>query len=342
MQTLCDLSPVIADVTQKDHSGEPYVAPDMLLAICQYIEAHNLSEREVCELLARPNWEGFPCLDATTTSTVLSAYYDSDRAGPDAGAGTDWPPAAEALPSIHIGARIAARVTLVRVERALEALPRLAFSGPGNRMHLRRLRDCLELKATAEDILLQRPTGARRRTREFAAAWLLDELNLKKHAGWDGAVPSVDEVRTTQDMREAYGTCHVVGTWLDDAGCADHIGGPDTYDREIARQQQIFCLPSDTSGSLPLHPVFTTEHDFVWCLPPAPFWWEQAMRQVRWTLYHAATEAANQGGSLRLRPPPKTKPDPFLLRRAVVIANADPHGGQALRRIQRLFLGWGD
>ena len=66
------------------------------------------------------------------------------------------------------------------------------------------------------------------------------------------------------------------------------------------------------------------------------------MRQVRWTLYHAATEAANQGGSLRLRPPPKTKPDPFLLRHAVVIANADPHGGQALRRIQRLFLGWSD
>ena len=106
--------------------------------------------------------------------------------------------------------------------------------------------------------------------------------------------------------------------------------------------QHIFHLPSHTSGSLPLHPVFSTEHDFVWCLPPAPFWWEQAMRQVRWTLYHAATEAANQGGSLRLRPPPKTKPDPFLLRHAVVIANADPHGVQALRRIQRLFLGWSD
>ena len=65
----------------------------------------------------------------------------------------------------------------------------------------------------------------------------------------------------------------------------------------FARRLQIFRLPSDTSGLLPLHPVFTTEHDFVWCLPPAPYWWEQAMRRVRWTLYHAATEAANQGGS---------------------------------------------
>ena len=70
---------------------------------------------------------------------------------------------------------------------------------------------------------------------------------------------------------------------------------------------------------------------------------------------------------MRLRPPPKeeeeeeerslikdlkryaqlkTKPDPFLLRRAVVIDNANWHGqssgGQALRRIQRLFLGWSD
>ena len=40
-----------------------------------------------------------------------------------------------------------------------------------------------------------------------------------------------------------------------------------------------------------------------------------------------------------LRPPLKTKPDSFMLRRAVVIANADRHG---LRRLQRLFLGWSD
>jgi len=112
----------------------------MLLAICQYIEAHNLSEREVCELLARPNWEGFPCLDATTTSTVLSTYYDSLPIEQAQMRGLGRTARKQALPSIHIGARIAARVTLVRVERALEALPRLAFSGPGNRMHLRRLR----------------------------------------------------------------------------------------------------------------------------------------------------------------------------------------------------------
>jgi len=37
------------------------------------------------------------------------------------------------------------------------------------------------------------------------------------------------------------------------------------------------------------------------------------MRQVRWILYHAATEAVNQGGSLRLLPPPKTKPETFLV-----------------------------
>ena len=118
-----------------------------------------------------------------------------------------------------------------------------------------------------------------------------------------------------------------MGTWLDDAGFADRIGSPDAFDRDIARQQQIFCLPSDTSGTLPMHPVFTTEHDFVWCLSLAPFWWERAMRQGHWTLCHAATEAARQGGSLQLLPPPKIKPEPFLLHRVVVIANANPHGG---------------
>ena len=51
---LCDLSPVIADVIRKDQTGEPYVAQDMLLAICHDISAHDLSEGAVRELLARP------------------------------------------------------------------------------------------------------------------------------------------------------------------------------------------------------------------------------------------------------------------------------------------------
>jgi len=33
LKTLCDLTPVIADVVKKDHTVEPYVAPDMLLAV---------------------------------------------------------------------------------------------------------------------------------------------------------------------------------------------------------------------------------------------------------------------------------------------------------------------
>ena len=74
---LCDLSLVIADVIRKDQTGEPYVAQDMLLAICHDISAHDLSESEVRELLARPTWEGLPCLDATTTWIILSAYDDS-------------------------------------------------------------------------------------------------------------------------------------------------------------------------------------------------------------------------------------------------------------------------
>jgi len=65
---LCVLSPVIADVIRKDHTGEPYVAD---------ISAHDLSESEVRELLACPTSEGLPCLDATTTWTILSACYDS-------------------------------------------------------------------------------------------------------------------------------------------------------------------------------------------------------------------------------------------------------------------------
>jgi hypothetical protein len=109
------------------------------------------------------------CLDAATTSTIpVSAYYDAllleqaQTRVPGLTRAHRRRLAIRALPSVHIGARIAARVTLVRVETQLTGL---AFRGSGNRMHLGRVRDCLELKATAENILLQRPTAARRHTR---------------------------------------------------------------------------------------------------------------------------------------------------------------------------------
>ena len=64
-----------------------------------------------------------------------------------------------------------------------------------------------------------------------------------------------------------------------------------------------------------------------------------ALRLVRWSLYLAATEATQQGGTLRLLPPPKVQPDSFLLSDALEIDAAD---GPALRRVRRLFLGGSD
>ena len=64
---LRDLSPVIAEFIRKGPVGEPYVAPDMLLAICYHISMNDLSTGEVRELLARPNTDGFPRLDLPRT-----------------------------------------------------------------------------------------------------------------------------------------------------------------------------------------------------------------------------------------------------------------------------------
>ena len=61
------------------------------------------------------------------------------------------------------------------------------------------------------------------------------------------------------------------------------------------------------------------------------------MKEVRWTLYLAANEAAQQGGSLRILPPPKVRPDHLPLSHAVSIDAAD---GPALQRVRRMFLGW--
>ena len=327
--------------------GEPYfapdmLAPDMLLALCHHASTHDLSESAISELLARPNSIGLPCLDVTNTSSILSAYYESlqERKTPSARGSTRARRRRHAKPGqqgVHIAARIVARVTLTRVTDVLTKLPALAFSGGGSPMHLRLLRDCLELKATAQDIILQRPTAERRCTREFAAAWRFDAPSLQRRVGWGGMVPTVDEVRTTQDLFTKYGSCTGVGTWMDDVGCADCIGGPDGYDRDYARRTTTFRLPLSTSPLRPLHPFYTTEHDFVWCLPPGPLWWEQALKEIRWTLYLAATEAAQQGGFLRILPPPKVRPDHLPLSHALDI---DAEDGRALRRVRRMFLGW--
>ena len=42
-----------------------------------------------------------------------------------------------------------------------------------------------------------------------------------------------------------------VGSWMDDVGCADKIGGPDGYDRD-ARRTMTFRLPLRTSDERPL------------------------------------------------------------------------------------------
>lgn len=142
-------------------------------------------------------------------------------------------------------------------------------------------------------------------------------------------MPGVDEVRATQNLPTQHGTCTCVGAWLDEVGWADHIGGPEGYDRD-ARQTKQFRLPRSTSGMLPF---FSTEHNFVWCLPPGPLLWELAMWKVRWTHYHAAMDAAAQGGSLRLLPPPTR----FLISHALEVDGAYTLGGPALRRISPTY-----
>ena len=118
----------------------------MLLALCHHASTHDLSESAISELLARPNLAGFPCLDVTNTSSILSAYYESlqGRKTPSARGSTRARRrrhAQRGQPGVHIAARIVARVTLTRVTEALTKLPALAFSGGGNPIHLRLLRD---------------------------------------------------------------------------------------------------------------------------------------------------------------------------------------------------------
>ena len=64
-------------------------------------------------------------------------------------------------------------------------------------------------------------------------------------------VPNVDEVRTTQDLLTKYGSCTSVGSWMDDVGCADRIGGLDGYDRDYARRTATFQVSMEVWPNTP-------------------------------------------------------------------------------------------
>ena len=54
---------------------DPYLAQDLLLAICHHIAKHDLSDEAVQELLSQHHATGFPCLSPGDTVDLLDDYY---------------------------------------------------------------------------------------------------------------------------------------------------------------------------------------------------------------------------------------------------------------------------
>ena len=59
----------------KGPPGDPYLAQDLLLAICHHIAKHDLSDEAVQELLSQHHATGFPCLSPGDTVALLDDYY---------------------------------------------------------------------------------------------------------------------------------------------------------------------------------------------------------------------------------------------------------------------------
>ena len=104
-------------------------------------------------LLSQPNATGFPCLSPADTVAILDGYYQAMAALPRGRGQLSF--------AHHSGALLAARVTLSRAVRSIRPLSHKVYHpvyGDLHKMRVRELRDALELKETAKDIILRRPT----------------------------------------------------------------------------------------------------------------------------------------------------------------------------------------
>ena len=86
-----------------------------------------------------------------------------------------------------------------------------------------------------------------------------------------------------------------------------------------------------------LHPLFLSPCTYVWSLPPGPTWWGMAIRLLPVALHTAGTQLAAQGGSLKLSPPPSTRPASFNLRHTIQVL---PPGHYRRDRDPRLKALW--
>jgi len=163
----------------KGPPGDLYLAPDLLLAICHHIAKHDLPTEAVQDLLSQPNATGFPCLSQGDTVAILDGYYQAMAALPRGRGQLSF--------AHHPGSILAARVTLSRAARSIGPLSRKVYHpvyGDLHKMRVRELRDALELKETAKDIILRRPTHNRRDMPEFRAAWRNDnDVLMRKLTG---------------------------------------------------------------------------------------------------------------------------------------------------------------
>jgi len=322
LDKLGDLHLTIKGVIEQEPE-EPHIAPDVLLALCHHIKTRDLSDVEVQGLLTQPNQTGFPCLSQNDTVHILAAYYEAKQAHHGRG---------ETSLVTHRGATFAARVTLRRARRASEDLTRRDLSA----MRLRELRDALELAATAEDILLRRPTSKRRRMEEFKAIWRLDAGFIQRRVGMDcDAVCSVDDIRDTLVLCSKYGQCIIPERLLwseykadiaaQEAGtaAADEAGVP------ILRQPEEVVYRTTDWDLL----AYSTRSELVWCLPPAPPWWYAFIDSVIPALHDASLDLEQQGRTMRFRLPlPRELPKRAKLCDLVDIFPPVFTVGEAIRR----------
>ena len=169
----------------------------------------------------------------------------------------------------------------------------------------------MELREVARDILLRRSTTERRACPEWLNCWVYgSELLVRQHPGkpaypntkqrlyefnaWMASLPP-------QDLLTVY--MIQIASW-----CADATA----WQMESRQRHGTCIIPvDDLLEDLYMqadHTILITSTSIgdaanVWCLPPSPLWWSNAMIELQVKLYKASVQMASKGLSFRLKAP---------------------------------------
>jgi len=285
---------------------------DLLLAACHYCDHFPRKQLTEFDATFTFNADGYPIFDQNNWATYRAAMKE------------DKPPPGSSTKELRLSTEAAylARKTLVLTEEFFRLRYNTAITLTEGKLDIRTYArreffkeeqhveyvNIMELREVARDILLRRSTTERRACPEWLNCWVYgSELVRRHHPGKPHAYPNTKQTLNElnawlatlppQDLLPVYMV--QIASWFADA-TAWQMESRQRHGTCIIPSAQLLTeFPTVLSASASIGDAAN-----VWCLPPSPLWWSNAMIHLQEPLRAASAQMAAKGLSLRLKAPP--------------------------------------